>query len=487
MDNFRNMKVLRRILMVLLLLAGGLFWTQCDSADAPGRGADGEVAGSGSSDSGFGGDAGQGSSAGTESRRDGNQGNGRSDGAQSGSDGASRGDSWSDGAGRGAGSGVVAPEEMPFSAVMLDESGGGSHQTVNETLSVSRRTAITRAVEKASSSIVSMLVTHRAQTPDTIQEEFFRRFFGYGPPVENQTMGSGFIISEDGLVVTNQHVVGTQPSEIMITTIDGKSYSANLIGSDELTDLALLQIQSDEPFSYVEFSDSDEVLVGEWAIALGNPFALFEDGMPTVTVGVISAKNRDFNPDPESSRIYIDMIQTDAAINRGNSGGPLLNANGEVIGINTFIFTGGTGAGFVGLGFAIPSNRIESVISQLLVSGSVVLDYDMGMEFSSMTRPLVYRYQLPWVHGLLVTSVNQHGPAYKSGLLPRDIILRVGDQRVVSKTHALALMREYREGDRLPVTFIRENQEYQTHIMLRKKMQAPAGSEGDSGLGTGQR
>lgn len=365
-------------------------------------------------------------------------------------------------------------DEMPFSAIMLDESGSGPDQTVNEQISVSRRTAITRAVEKASPSIVSMLVTHRAQTSDTIQEEFFRRFFGYGPPVENQTMGSGFIISEDGLVVTNQHVIGFQPAEIMITTIDGKSYPANLIGSDELTDLALLQIQSDEPFSYVEFSDSDEVLVGEWAIALGNPFALFEDGMPTVTVGVISAKNRDFNPDPESSRIYIDMIQTDAAINRGNSGGPLLNANGEVIGINTFIFTGGTSAGFVGLGFAIPSNRIESVISQLLVSGSVVLDYDMGMEFSSMTRQLIYRYQLPRLHGLLVTSVNQHGPAYESGILPGDVILKVGDQRVVSKTHALALMREYREGDRLPVTFIREQSEYDTNILLRKKMTAPS-------------
>lgn len=373
---------------------------------------------------------------------------------------------------------------LPFSAALIENEVVNGEQEIapeNEIqqdsqngIDTSRENAITMAVEKASSSVVSIMVTSQVENPRFPRDEFLRHFFGDQYQRDNSRMGSGFIISDDGLVVTNQHVVGNNPSEIMISTIYGSTYTAELIGSDELTDIALLKIKSDAPFPFIEFSDSDDVRVGEWAIALGNPFGLFEDGQPTVTVGVVSAKNRDFRPDPSNPRVYMDMIQTDASINRGNSGGPLLNSEGEVIGINTFIFTGGTGSGFVGLGFAIPSNRINRIISQLLSSGSVMLDYNPGMEFTGMTEQLVYRYRLPYVQGLLVTSVNKDGPAYECGIMPGDIILKIGEERVVSEMHAWALLREYREGEEMNIELLRDNTRYETEMYLRQKISVSA-------------
>jgi len=369
-----------------------------------------------------------------------------------------------------------ASGKLPFSAVTIDNidkaqslKPEADFQEFSATIENSRRNAITRAVEKASASVVSIMATEPVRQMNP-QDEFFRYFFGGQMPRENSSMGSGFMISEDGLIVTNQHVTGTNPSEIMVSTIDGRSYPAELIGVDELTDIALIRIESEDPLPYAEFADSEEVIVGEWAIALGNPFGLFDDGNPTVTVGVISATNRDFRPDPNNPRVYIDMIQTDAAINRGNSGGPLLNSSGEIIGMNTFIYTGGTSGGFVGLSFAIPSNRIERIINQLLTTGVVMLDYDPGMEFTSMTEQLIYRYRLPYVHGLLVTGVNRGGPSFDSGIMPGDVIVKIGEERVVSEMHAWALLRDYEVGDTMRVELIREYELFETDISLRQKM-----------------
>lgn len=371
-------------------------------------------------------------------------------------------------------------QEVPFSAAFVENENENEETPVDtdnrqhetELITAGRANAITTAVESASSAVVSIMATEPLQHYETLQDEFFRFFFGGQLPRENTNMGSGFIISEDGLIVTNQHVVGKEPSEIQIHTIYGETYEAELVGSDELTDLALLRIKSDtEIFPFVEFTDSDEIMVGEWAIALGNPFGLFDDGKPTVTVGVVSAINRDFRANPNNPRIYIDMIQTDAAINRGNSGGPLLNSEGNVIGVNTFIYTGGTSAGFVGLGFAIPSNRVDRIISQLLTRGVVTLDYDPGMEFTSMTEQLVYRYRLPYVlQGLLVTSVNKNGPAYECGIMPGDIIVKIGNERVVSEMHARALLRDYVEGYTMHIELVRDNDLYETKMILRQKI-----------------
>lgn len=361
----------------------------------------------------------------------------------------------------------VAPAETP------------SSRMVSDSLQAGRVSAITRAVDRASPAIVNITVTERVQRRRSLfDEDVFRYFFyGYDLPQEYTSIGSGFIISSDGLVVTNQHVIGSSPSTVHVTLTDGTRYQAEVVGSDELTDIALLRIvqpDADAPqgFPWLEFSDSDQVYVGEWAIALGNTFGLFEDGQPTVTVGVVSAKNRDFRPDPSNPRVYIDMIQTDAAINRGNSGGPLLNSLGQVVGINTFIYTGGTGTGFVGLGFAIPSNRIRMILQQLLSSGEVKFGFDTGMRTTSMTEQLVYRYSLPAIQGLLVTEVNRDGPAFDSGIMPGDIILRIGDERVVSQIHADALLRRYTRGDSLKVELIRNGSRYEASMLLRDSIPA---------------
>jgi serine protease Do len=341
------------------------------------------------------------------------------------------------------------------------------------TVDDSRRNAITNAVAKASPAVVSITVTELQQGYSREFDPFFFRYFDVPLKREVKSVGSGFIISPDGLVVTNEHVASKNSKTIVVALSDGNNYEADLLGSDELADLSLLKLKSKKKdFPFVTFANSDEIMVGEWTIAMGNPFGLFADGQPSVTVGVVSAKARDFRPDPKDPRVYIGMIQTDAAINRGNSGGPLINSNGEVMGINTFIFTGGTSSGFVGLGFAIPSNRVEKIISQLKESGTVSLDYDPGMKFQPVTRQLILQNPgIPRVLGLFVTEVNKNGPAYACGIMPGDVIVQIGKERVTSEMHAWALMREYQEGDKMELHLIRNNKQYKTSMELRKRVQ----------------
>lgn len=343
-------------------------------------------------------------------------------------------------------------------------------QSAEENINNSRHTAITEAVKKVSPATVSITVTEVRQGGRRLAfDEFYNRFFFAPTEREFSSMGSGFIISEDGLVVTNEHVADKDAQKIVISLTDGSQYEAEILGADELADLALLKIKADRKFPYVEFGDSDDVMVGEWSLAIGNPFGLFEAAQPSVTVGVVSALNRDFRPDPNQPRVYLNMIQTDAAINRGNSGGPLVNSDGKVIGVNTFIFTGGTSSGFVGLGFAIPSNRVEKIIDQLASAGEVSVAYNPGMETTEMTYQLVRKYNLPQVPGLLVTSVNKDGPAFECGIVPGDIILKVGNERVQSQMHLKALFREYAEGDTMRIELLREGQRYEANMVLRPK------------------
>ena len=337
----------------------------------------------------------------------------------------------------------------------------------------SRQNAITKAVKKVNPAVVSITVTEVERGYTRKFDPFYFRYFDVPVEREVQSAGSGFIISEDGLVVTNEHVVSKSSKTIVVALSDGNSYEAELLGTDELADLSLLKIKGDRiEYPFITFANSDEIMVGEWTIAMGNPFGLFADGQPSVTVGVVSAKERDFRPDPQDPRVYVEMIQTDAAINRGNSGGPLVNSDGEVIGINTFIVTGGTSAGFVGMGFAIPSNRVQKIISQLRNSEEVALDYDPGMKFMPVTRELVLQNRnVPPVSGLFVTEVNKNGPAYECGIMPGDVIIRIGNERVSSEMHAWALFREYREGEEMELQLVRDNSIYKTTMTLRKRVQ----------------
>jgi len=344
-------------------------------------------------------------------------------------------------------------------------------QSANAQINNSRQTAITRAVQKVSPAVVSITVTEMVSGGRRIAfDEYYNRFFSVPIEREVSSMGSGFIISKDGKVVTNQHVANKNAKKVVVSMTDGSQYEATVMGSDELADLALLQIQDDREFPVAEFGNSDSVVVGEWSLAVGNPFGLFEAAQPSVTVGVVSALHRDFRPNPNEPRVYIDMIQTDAAINRGNSGGPLVDSQGKVIGVNTFIFTGGTSGGNVGLGFAIPSNRVKKIIKQLAADGEVHLSYDPGFSTMEMTYQLAAKYGLPARMGLLVNSVNRDGPAFEAGIVPGDIILKIGNERVQSKMHGQALFREYEEGDSMRVELLRDQKRYETKMMLRKKV-----------------
>lgn len=344
-------------------------------------------------------------------------------------------------------------------------------ETGADDIAISRQNSITTAVRTVSPAVVTITVT-TVQRTSLYDDPFFDLFFNPNLQREYTSMGSGFIISEDGYVVTNEHVADRNARSYRVTLADGRAYDAVMVGSDEFTDLALLKITSDDRFPYVQFGDSDELMVGEWAIAIGNPFGLFEDGQPTVTVGVVSAVKRDFRPSPQDPRIYLGMIQTDAAINRGNSGGPLVDSQGRVIGINTFIYTGGTGTGFVGLGFAIPSNRAIKILNLLAETGEVRLDYDPGFEFTPINRVLAYRFGLQTVQGLYIVNVNRDGPAFQAGILPGDIILRIGKEAIHGHAHAWALFREYAEGDTMRVELLRQGRLYETEMLLRRRVPA---------------
>ncbi len=375
----------------------------------------------------------------------------------------------------------VGPASDMATASMLDSSDSiapesvlkheHSVSTTQRTAAIdeSRQNAITNAVNAVSPAVVNITVTEVIQGKKLgiVGQGFYTRFGIIPFERDIKSIGSGFIISEDGLIVTNAHVANENAKKIIVTLSDGSQYEAELIGADRLSDIALLKVEADEGLPYIQFANSENVIVGEWAIAIGNPFGLFNAARPSVTVGVVSAVHRDFRPNPREPRVYLDMIQTDASINQGNSGGPLVNSAGEVIGINTFYYSGETGRGFVGLGFAIPSNRAKKIIQELAEDGEFEKQFDLGMEM----RPTTYRFALnnriAILPGLFVTSVNRDGPAFESGIIPGDIILKIGDTSVQSRMHAQAILREYQVGDSLRIEFTRDGQRFETKVYLR--------------------
>ncbi len=245
--------------------------------------------------------------------------------------------------------------------------------------------------------------------PDDPFEKFFKRFFGDQPPREfrNRAIGSGFIISPDGYIVTNNHVV-ERANEIKVKLDDGKEYKAKLIGRDPKTDLALIKVEPKKSVPFTEFGDSDELRVGDWVMAIGNPFGLSH----TVTAGIVSAKGRVIGQGP-----YDDFIQTDASINQGNSGGPLFDTKGKVVGINTAIIAGGTG-----IGFAIPANMAKKLINQLRETGTVVRGF-LGVRIQNLTLQLAKRFGTEKAEGALVSDLTKDSPAARAGVRQGDVIV----------------------------------------------------------------
>jgi len=347
-----------------------------------------------------------------------------------------------------------------------------SRDNLDEQISNSRCNAITRAIKYVSPAVVGINVIsvreYRYRSP-FYSDPFFRQFFPdqtYRKKVEN--LGSGFLISSDGYVLTNEHVVHSA-TQVIVTTTDGEKHDAEIVGFDFDSDVALLKIDG-KNLDYIPFGDSDQIIIGEWAIAIGNPFGLFSiHAQPTVTVGVVSAVDRDFERNSEG-RLYQDMIQTDAAINRGNSGGPLVNSEGKLIGMNTMIFTEG-GGGSIGLGFTIPANKLHQLYTGLRDRGSIDRDFWIGLEVQNVNRLIAMSLRLPEVRGVVVTDVEKSSPAGKGGLEPTDIILGVNGKRIDNSDQIELHLRntDLRVGDKVEFSVFRDGKMEKVLIKLEKR------------------
>lgn len=344
-------------------------------------------------------------------------------------------------------------------------------QQLQDEISNSRKNIITETVQKVSPSIVGINVTEIRKYNDPFSsffdDPFFRQFFGnrgsYNQKV--QGLGSGYIISPDGYIVTNDHVAGNA-SEITVTMTDGTHHEAKLIGSDPVSDICLLKIDGYN-LPYVELGNSDDVIIGEWVIALGNPFGLFElNDKPTVTVGVISATG--MNLEPINDRYYLNMIQTDAAINGGNSGGALVNSIGQVIGMNTLIYTAGGVQGNIGLGFAIPVNKIKRIVTELKQSGKIDRDFQIGMSIQSIDSGIANYYNLKSSKGVIVTKIVPNTPADLAGLKPGDIITEIEGYKINDEKTIFGVFQEFRTGQEITVKIVRDNSELFRKMKLKR-------------------
>ena len=280
--------------------------------------------------------------------------------------------------------------------------------------------------EKLMPSVVNISTT---QTVKTTTNQFPFQFppgspFGemfkdFERPTERKasSLGSGFIIQDNGTVITNNHVIAN--AEDILVRVGDKEYKAKVLGADPYMDIAVLKMETNEKFTTVKFGDSDKARVGDWAVAIGNPFGLGG----TVTAGIISARNRDIN-----LTRYDDFIQTDASINQGNSGGPLFNLKGEVIGINTAIIAPGQ-SGSIGIGFAIPANAASNVINQLIEFGETKRGW-LGVRIQEVTKEIADVEKLKKPIGALVASVGQNSPADKAGIKAGDIILEFDGKKI---------------------------------------------------------
>ncbi len=360
------------------------------------------------------------------------------------------------------------------SSVVLESPTPADRETrVLEDPSLSRRTAIAVAAQRVSAAVATVTVTQVRVVRtgpflafhDEFFEQFFREYFPYREYRQPYySMGSGFIVSNDGYILTNDHVVhGAE--EIKVTLPDGREFPARLIGSDASYDIAVLKIDAQDDLPAAPLGRSDDLIIGEWAVAIGNPFGfLLSNSEPTVTAGVISATRRDIRQSADQPGIYKEMIQTDAAINPGNSGGPLVNALGEVIGVNTFIFS--KGGGSVGIGFAIPIDTAKRVMQELIEYGSVRQVW-VGLRIQEITPVLAQYLKLESREGVIVSFVEPGSPAEEAGVRRGDVILSVNGTRVQHINEAQRALFGTQIGDRLTLTIVREGEERTVSMRLR--------------------
>ncbi|MDP8200792.1 MAG: trypsin-like peptidase domain-containing protein [Candidatus Tenebribacter burtonii] len=318
---------------------------------------------------------------------------------------------------------------------------------ITEEVYSSRRNAITNAAGIVEPAVVSVNV---------IKTQMVKRrrsfFFGFYDevPYSIQGIGSGVIFSDDGFILTNAHVV-EGATEIKIILTDTRQFDAMVIGIDTSHDVAVIKIEGDD-LPFAKFGDSDNIIIGEWAIALGNPYGfLIKDSKPSVSVGVVSAINRDF-AENKDGKIYRHMVQTDAAINPGNSGGPLVNILGEIIGINTFIFS--ESGGNIGIGFAIPVNTVKKSARELIEFGKIRQIW-FGFKVQELNQLIASHLELKSLDGVLINYIQRKSPAEEAGLKEGDIIREINGNVIKGTRDAELVVSDISVGDKIEIEIMR--------------------------------
>jgi serine protease Do len=290
---------------------------------------------------------------------------------------------------------------------------------------------------------------------DFFGDDFYDRFFGQAPQRDYKlrSLGSGFIIDKEGYIITNNHVI-EDADEIKVRLSDKEEYDAKIVGRDVKTDLALIKINPPNGLPVAQLGDSDELKVGEWVMAIGNPFGLDQ----TVTVGIVSAKWRKIGAGP-----YENFIQTDAAINQGNSGGPLFDTDGKVVGVNSAIFS--TSGGSIGIGFAIPVNLAKNVVKQLKETGRVVRGW-LGVIVQTVTPELADSFGIKQKKGALVADIDPDGPAAKSGIKKGDIIIAFDGKEIKEMGDLPLIVAQTQVGQKVDVDILRNGKSLTKKVII---------------------
>lgn len=299
-----------------------------------------------------------------------------------------------------------------------------------------------------------------------LEDEFFRKFFedffGELPQREYKQLGlgSGVIIDKDGYILTNEHVIG-EADKITVTLPDGREFRAEVKGIDRRSDLAVIKIDGHD-FPLANLGDSDDLKIGQWVVAIGNPFGYaIQNPEPTVTAGVVSALHRSLGKIGSADRDYSDLIQTDAAINPGNSGGPLVNLKGEVVGINVAIFS--TSGGYQGIGFAVPANSAKRIVSRLIEGKKIVYGW-LGITVQNLDEELVRYFGLPEKKGVLVAKVLAGSPAEKAGIREGDVILKLGNRETNATGSLLKIVGDTEPGEIIKAQIVRDRKSLEINV-----------------------
>ena len=344
-------------------------------------------------------------------------------------------------------------EETQIAGMATTPTGSFIRTTFNQGIASEGLTDFTVAANETVHAVVHVKNVTTARQPRNLREYYY----GGGEKRKLlQGTGSGVIITPDGYIVTNNHVI-EGATEIQVTLNNNKTYTAKIVGSDPETDIALLKIEA-EDLDYVPFGDSENIQIGQWVLAVGNPFNLTS----TVTAGIISAKARDLN---RTDQVFQSFIQTDAAINAGNSGGALVNTNGQLIGINTAI-TSQTGS-YIGYSFAVPSNTVRKVVEDILEYGDVQ-EAILGVRGTVMNSSLAENFDLGISQGFYVGGVDAESGAQKAGLREGDVILKVDQVRITKFADLTGYLTTKRPKDIVDITYLRDGEQKETKVTLKE-------------------